>query len=468
MHDQAASTDNQHFSSAIALLEKLIDSPAIVLQLDLDRSANAQQVYTNAATIFALILQRLGGGLTLKQTVTRMIDQHSDLLRQDNCRVRQGTLSQNASAYDKARRTLPLQKIAAFCQLVCQSLADQTDDRFEGRRVFIVDGTTLALPPTKELAESFSPSKNQHGQSPWPIMSLLVAHEMDCSCCLVPEVGAMYGSKNTSEIKLFKTLIAKRMPAGSIVMGDTGFGVFATAYHCQRHNHRFVLGLTAQRFRSHIKQAGCVDEGEGFRTCEYLWKPSSKGRKSHDEIPADAQIRVFIHQVDRGDGKALYLVSDLQNDAATIAALYRRRYDGDFDIRDVKVTMDTEHMRARRYGMIMKELYGSVIAYNLVVQFRREAARRRGVAPRRLSFSDTWLDFQFGLLCKSATDLAGWELPYEAALEPASKRLLPDRRGKRTSPRGPYRKRPKATKFEVNSPQEAAEIREANRKRVLE
>lgn len=72
MHDQAASTDNQHFSSAIALLEKLIDSPAIVLQLDLDRSANAQQVYTNAATIFALILQRLGGGLTLKQTVTRM------------------------------------------------------------------------------------------------------------------------------------------------------------------------------------------------------------------------------------------------------------------------------------------------------------------------------------------------------------------------------------------------------------
>jgi hypothetical protein len=468
MNDQAASTDNQHFSNAITLLEELINSPAIARELDRDGSANAQQVYTNAATIFALILQRLGGGLTLKQTVTRMIDQHSDLLRQDNRRVRQGTLSQNASAYDKARRTLPLQKIAAFCQLVCQSLADQTDYRFEGRRIYIVDGTTLALPPTKELAENFSPSKNQHGQSPWPIMSLLVAHEMDSSCCLVPEVGAMYGSKNTSEIKLFKTLIAERMPAGSIVMGDTGFGVFATAFHCQRHNHRFVLGLTAQRFRSHIRRAVCVDEGEGFRTYEYLWKPSSKERKTHDELPADAQMCVFIHQIDLVDEKTLYLVSDLQYDAATIAALYRRRYDGEFDIRDVKVTMNTEHMRARSYDTIMKELYGSVIAYNLVVQFRREAARRRGVAPRRLSFSDTWLDFQVGVLGKSATDLSGWKLLYEAALERASKRLLPDRRGKRTSPRVSYRKRPKATKFEVKSPQEAAQIREANRKRALE
>ena len=212
----------------------------------------------------------------------------------------------------------------------------------------------------------------------------------------------------------------------------------------------------------------CVDEGEGFRTYEYLWKPSSKERKTHDELPADAQMCVFIHQIDLVDEKTLYLVSDLQYDAATIAALYRRRYDGEFDIRDVKVTMNTEHMRARSYDTIMKELYGSVIAYNLVVQFRREAARRRGVAPRRLSFSDTWLDFQVGVLGKSATDLSGWKLLYEAALERASKRLLPDRRGKRTSPRVSYRKRPKATKFEVKSPQEAAQIREANRKRALE
>ncbi|MEM6469289.1 MAG: hypothetical protein AAF802_06945 [Planctomycetota bacterium] len=76
-----------------------------------DGSANGQQVYTNAATIFALILQRLGGGLTLKETVKRMVEDHQDLMQQSNRRVKDQTVSQDTSAYDKARRKLLLNKV---------------------------------------------------------------------------------------------------------------------------------------------------------------------------------------------------------------------------------------------------------------------------------------------------------------------------------------------------------------------
>ncbi|MEM9366629.1 MAG: hypothetical protein AAGD07_11590 [Planctomycetota bacterium] len=109
-----------------------------------------------------------------------------------------------------------------------------------------------------------------------------------------------------------------------------------------------------------------------------------------------------------------------------------------------------------------------MMAYNLVVQFRRSAAKLRGVSPRRLSFSDTWLDFQHGLLRKTAGDLEQWQELYEKALVGVSKRLLPDRRGKRFYPRASYQKRTKATKFESNNRGEAKQIREANRRKAHE
>ncbi|MEM9365871.1 MAG: hypothetical protein AAGD07_07725, partial [Planctomycetota bacterium] len=78
------------------------------------------------------------------------------------------------------------------------------------------------------------------------------------------------------------------------------------------------------------------------------------------------------------------------------------------------------------------------------------------------------LDFQHGLLRKTAGDLEQWEERYEKALVCASKRLLPDRRGKRSYPRVSYQKRTKATKFESKNRGEAKQIREANRRKAHE
>lgn len=460
--------EQSDFSAAKKLLHQLLSADSIIKELERQNSANVKQVYTNAATIFALVLQRLEGGLTLKQTVKRMIDQHRDMLRTENRRVQEGTLSENASAYDQARRAVPLQTISDFCRLVCDRLADLSGDAFGGKRVYIVDGTTIALPPAKDIAEHFPTASNQHGQSAWPIMTMLVAHELESSCCLVPEIGSMYGSKATSELRLLKQLVANTVPKDSIMMGDSGFGVFAAAYHCRHNGQQFVFSLTKQRFRSHRKTATLIDEGEGYKTFESIWKPSTKERKNHPEIPADTAIDVFIHQLELDNGDTLEVVTDLPYDASSIGDLYRHRYDCEFDIRDFKVTMDTENMRARSYDTIMKELYGSVIGYNLVLQFRRDAAKRCGLQPRRLSFSDTWLDFRHDLLMKSATSLEDWQFLYAKALASACQRVLPDRRGKRSYPRVSYQRRPKTTKYEKLHRADAAKIRQEKRRASLE
>lgn len=465
---QVSENDQKNFSAARKLLQELLSSDAIVEELEDRGSASAKQVYTNAATIFALVLQRLEGGLTLKETVKRMIDQHRDMLGSENRRVQERTLSENASAYDRARRAIPLQRIAEFCRLVCNQLADACGEGFGGKRVYILDGTTISLPPTKDIAEEFTPAKNQHGSSACPIMTLLVAHELDSSCCLVPEVGSMYGNKATSELTLMKRLVANNSLQDCIVMGDSGFGVFAAAYHCCKNRQQFVFSLTKQRFRSHLKTAELLEEGTGYKTYTLTWKPSQQELSKHSEIPADAVLHVVVHQLELEDGKTLEVITDMFYDAASIGSLYRHRYDCEFDIRDFKVTMDIENMRARSCDTIMKELYGSVIAYNLVLQFRRDAAKLRGLSPRRLSFSDTWLDFRHGLLGKNANSLEQWQMLYAKALASACRRVLPDRRGKRSYPRVAYSKRQKQTKFEKSNRAEAARIREEKRVNSLE
>ena len=95
----------------------------------------------------------------------------------------------------------------------------------------------------------------------------------------------------------------------------------------------------------------------------------------------------------------------------------------------------------------MKELMGSIIAYNLVVQFRRDAAQLAKVPPRRLSFSGVWLSFQDHLLRRSCETFEQWETAFNGALVSASKRKLPVRKQPRNSPRIAHTRRQKAPNF---------------------
>lgn len=146
--------------------------------------------------------------------------------------------------------------------------------------------------------------------------------------------------------------------------------------------------------------------------------------------------------------KQLYLVTTPDLTRQQAIALYLKRYDIEHDIRDVKVTLNTERIRAHSREMFEKELLTSLVAYNLVVQFRREAARKAGVPPRRLSFTGVWNTFQsFFLKLSPANTPEEWAARYARALDIASREVLRTRPG-RSYPRQAHPRRPKTTKFQ--------------------
>jgi hypothetical protein len=99
-----------------------------------------------------------------------------------------------------------------------------------------------------------------------------------------------------------------------------------------------------------------------------------RGRKTNPDLPEDVVIDVLLHEVPL-DGETLPLVTTLQVSCERAGEFYSRRYDVEHDIRDVKVTLDTENIRGKSESMVKKELLTSIVAYNLVVQFRRQTGR---------------------------------------------------------------------------------------------
>jgi hypothetical protein len=376
--NQSALSESE-LTSAIEMLRSIIPDE----ELELLAPTGPATVYTTTLTLWMLILQRLGKGTSLN-TVVKDVLSNSRQLLPDNRRVRENTLSEKSGAYSDARKRLPLDVVEYFAKRVCDSFIQQTPSWFDDLRAFIIDGTTMTLSPTSELREAFPPAINQYGETVWPVMLMLVAHELQSGAALPPELGAMYGDGNTSEAK-----------------------------------------LAANQLK---------------------WIPSAKDRKTNPDLRDDAFVEVFLHEVELDNGETLFLVTTLGISAEQAAEFYSRRYDVEHDIRDIKVSMSLETLRCRSEVMVKKELLTSVVAYNLVVQFRRQAAEVAKLPPRRLSFKGVWDTFRSFLLNQPPCSTPEWQDRYANALRIASRDKLPNRPG-RTFPRKTHPRRPKSTKF---------------------
>jgi hypothetical protein len=194
------------------------------------------------------------------------------------------------------------------------------------------------------------------------------------------------------------------------------------------------------------RSAEKIDQTEHSACYRSTWIPSPKDRKTNPDLPADARLEVYLHEVELDHGECLYLATTLEVDSQTGTEIYGRRYDVEHDIRDLKVSLGLENIRAKSNDMVQKELLSSIVAYNLVVQLRREAAKQAKVKPRRLSFTGVWTTMRVYLLQQPPCSAAEWFARYERALRSAANAKLPHRPG-RKHPRKAHPRRPKSTKF---------------------
>jgi hypothetical protein len=342
-------------------------------------------IFTLPVTLWALLTQCLSASKSCVSAVARVMVLRISL-GLEPC-------SENTGAYCKARDKLPI----PFLRELTYEVADEAEDRappswlWKGRHVHIADGTTLSGPDTPENQAEYPQSSNQQPGLGFPLIRLVVL--LSCATAMVR--GAAYApfkGKGTGETSLLKTLL-DRLRAKDILLADS--------YHC-------VWWLFAELKRRDVDGAFCLHQtrqadfskGRVLGPGDHIvtWDkpaecPRCMTREEFNALPASVEVREVLVRIDVPGFRPQKLVvatTLLDAEAYTakeIAELYLKRWNVELDIRSIKQTLKMDILRGKTPEMLRREIWGHLLAYNLVRQIMTQAAQAKGRLPRQLSFA---------------------------------------------------------------------------------
>lgn len=388
------------------------------------------RVYSAAVVMWLMSSQRMNGG-TLSTAVLELMRGLPASLWPHPCKrlerrtvLREANLSSHTGAYSQARMGLPDEVIKAGCDWASKQLMEQMSGIIPeiGQRAAFIDGTTIRAAYSPEMCEAYPPASNQHGESHWPIIRLLVLHDLVTGLAMKPAWGPVNGENNVSEQSLVEKILDS-LPAYTVLVADCNFGVFSVAYAADQNQHPIVFRLTAGRaqclynrvLKSQNQPARPLHDGIDLVV---EWKPSRSDGKSQSKgkrkrkgksdgnseskgkseskgcvWPDGAMVkgRLIVRQVQPSDGKQAFLLALfttlMEVPAEVIADLYGKRWDIETDLRTLKQTLRMDELTCLRPEMVEKEIPIAVLAYNLVRALAFEAAQQAGLTPRDFSFT---------------------------------------------------------------------------------
>jgi hypothetical protein len=395
-----------------------------------------------------MVAQRLGGGVSLQAAVMQLLSGLPDSFWPQPCkRIRDwrehGKMpSSHTGAYNQARLGLPLSIVEKSCDYIFDQLIAEIGEPVSesSKRVFILDGSSMRASHTPELRKAYPPGSNLLGESHWPLLRVLVAHDLHTGLAMRPEWGPMHGEQAVSEQALLKRAI-DRLPSGSTVMGDANFGVFSVAYAAAQSNHPMLLRLTLSRAQR--LAGGALLDGVDR---EVEWTPSREERKRHANLPGNASVkgRLLVRRVQPHKGEAflLALFTTLPSSTQEALDIYRQRWAIETDLRTLKSTLQLDQITSLTPEMAAKEIDLGITAYNLVRALIVIASQQSGIAPRVYSFTKVRLILQtFAPALAAAPNQQAAQRIFDQIMRCVQQSKLPRRRRKRPAyPRAVWRR----------------------------
>jgi hypothetical protein len=306
------------------------------------------------------------------------------------------------SAICRARTRLgPAPLKALFARIAAPFATPDTPGAwYGGRRLVSLDGTTIDLPDTPDLAERFGRPAASRGKTGFPQLRLLTLAETGTHALFAVALDRY----TTSEVGLAPPLLARLQP-GMLCLADRAFA-------------GFELWRTAAASGADLLWR--VRRNQVLPCCERLPAGSylsrlyaSPKQRRHDE--GGQVVRVIDYRLeDIVDAEPLYrLVTTLLDPVAApapeLAALYHERWESESTFAELKVTLPGERLmlRSRRADLVEQELYGLLLVHFALRRLMHEASQRAGCDPDHLSFVH-------------AVRIVRRHLPFHAAFSPSA------------------------------------------------
>ncbi len=428
-------------ADVLSIYQRLVPAAFLIPLIQQTGLRQNNCVYTVAVVLWLMISQWLQGHAPLEHAVLELLGGLPATFwprpckRLQDSRIHSEALSSHTAAYNNARQRLSLTVVEHCCDHIFEQLAAETDAVLPqlSMRAFFFDGTSVELPSSQPLRQSYPPGSNQHGASHWPLLRMLVAHDLITGLAMRPQWGPANGPNAVSEQHLL-TMAIDRLPAASLVVGDANFGVFSVAYDATQRNHPVLLRLTTVR-AIHLAGGPLSDGIDRAIT----WKPTREDRRTNPDLPKDACVRgrLLVFEVQpSNDAKPflLALFTTLGAASPVLLEVYGKRWNIETDLRTLKGTLHLEQLRCTTEDMIAKELDLAMVAYNLVRAVIYRAAQKAGLPPRTYSFTRVRRIVEtFAPLLAAASDPQQAQAIADRMMYYVSQARLPKRNRKRPS-----------------------------------
>lgn len=296
--------------------------------------------------------------------------------------------------YCRARAKLSEAALRDLSGEVAGELEDAADERwlFKDMHAKLIDGFTFTMPDTPNNQAEYPQQKSQKPGVGLPIARAVTILSLATACVTDAAIGP-YAGKETGESALLRRLL------GSLGNGD--IAVFDR--YCCSFMMIALLTLQDTQVCARLHQRRKSDFRRGKRLGKYdhiiVWKRPSRpewmDEATYATIPETLRLReIRYHVVEKGRRtKTITVVTTLtdadQYTKEDIAQLYSFRWNAELDIRSIKDALNLGHVRCKSPEMVRRELWTTLLGYNLIRTTAAAAALLHDKQPRQISFTST-------------------------------------------------------------------------------
>lgn len=309
--------------------------------------------------------------------------------------------STHTGAYCRARQRLPVEMVSGLVPHTGRLMAGQLPQAWlwRGRPVRLVDGTTVPMPDTPANQAAYPQPRSQKPGLGFPLCRMVGILCLGSGALLNAAIGR-YRGKGGDEQSLLRTMLGT-LNVGDILLGDAYYATYFLLCDLQERGVDAVFEQQGSRRRSTDFRRG---QRLGVR--DHLIaldkpkiKPDWMTQADYDQAPDTLRVRE-LHT----GGKILMttLLCPKRTPKPALKALYRDRWHVELDLRNIKTTMGLEMLSCKTPAMAEKEIWVTLLAYNLIRLIMAQAAVLAGRLPRELSFKHTlqiwvaWGQYEMG------------------------------------------------------------------------
>jgi len=342
------------------------------------------RIYTPLVTLWVFLNQVLSADHSCRAAVARLIAH----------RISSGLrpCSPETGAYCQARKRLPEKFFSLVSCLVGRGLDAKADPKWlwNGRRVYMFDGTVIRMPDTAANLKAYTKTYNQKPGLGFPIARLGVITSLSCGAIL--DVGfRRYSGKGQSELNLLRQMWDLFVP-GDVLLADRLFCSWREMAMLKQRGVDTVTRL--------CRRTADFRRGKRLGKSDHIvrWpKPAHRtgDKEAYDSLPEFLTVReTRVHVEQPGfRTRTIIVVTTLldveQTTRDDLAFLYLARWNNEVDFRSLKSTMQMHDLRCKTPELVRKEVWTHVLAYNLIRTIIAQAASKHGRLPRSISFKGT-------------------------------------------------------------------------------